>query len=54
MKTKSKKEKKRKGAPVGGRQAHLDLETLRAIQRAAAAARKLAEEYGLSATVRSA
>lgn len=54
MKTKSKKEKERKDAPVIRHQAILDPETERAIQRAAKAARKLAEKYGLSPTVRSA
>ena len=52
MKPKSKKEKK--DAPVIRHQAILDPETERAIQRAAAAARRLAEKYGLSPTVRSA
>lgn len=45
MKPKSKKGKKEKGVPASGRQAILDPETMRAIQLAAAAARKLAREY---------
>ena len=52
-------ERKRTRRPAASRRLEpkedaLSHETERAIQQAAAAARKLAEEYGLSSTVRSA